>query len=320
MGFFIESLFAVQGRKMVSAVSVGILMGIIIRNLMGIPKAMEPGIDFALRRLLRCGIVLLGLGFSLLTVIQIGFTSILLVILVVLTAMLTSKWLGSALGLPSNLATLIGVGTAICGNSAIVATAPVIGADESEVSLAAGTITLFGVLAVFIYPIIGSALALTESQFGVVAGLAVHDSAQSIATGFIYGNKAGGIATIVKLTRTAFIVPVILFLAIQQTRHRQAETKISYVRLFPWFAMGFLMMAAVRTLGDYMWSNSIMWGHVLKNSRTVANMFIVSAMVSVGLRTDLSQFRRVGLKAVLTGLLTWGLVGGLTFWVVFSLF
>lgn len=166
--------------------------------------------------------MLLGLRFSIGNVLTTGWAAIAVILGVIATAFGVTFLLMRAMGTNRRLGLLIGIGTAIRGNSAIAAAAPVLDVDEEEVSFASAVITLFGMAAMLVYPAVGHLLGLSQDAFGFLAGAGVHDPAQAIASGFTYGAEAGGKATIMKLTRTAFLVPLIVGLSVA-TRRRASQ-------------------------------------------------------------------------------------------------
>ena len=193
---FIQTLMTVNGKEVVSAVAIAIIFGILISNLLGMPDACKPGTSFAVKRILRVGIGLMGAQLSLGQVLETGAASVLVVAACIVLAILVVRFVSMRMGLSDRLGTLLGVGTSICGVTAIVATAPVIEAREEETSLAVTTITVFGLLAVVIYPILGRLWELSDTFFGTWAGTAVNDTSQVVATGLIFSQKAGEVATV----------------------------------------------------------------------------------------------------------------------------
>jgi uncharacterized integral membrane protein (TIGR00698 family) len=222
-----------------------------------------------------------------------------------------------AFGLPRRLAILVAVGTAICGNSAIAATAPVIGADENETSYAVGTITLFGLLALFAYPFAAHLLFDGDARLaGLFLGTAIHDTAQVAGAGLLYAQQYGAsealdTATVTKLVRNLFMLAVIPLIALQQRRSK--PPKISARRLplrqaVPFFVVGFAAMALVRTLGDL---GAKPFGGLLDASAWTGAIDLVSAsstwslavaMAGIGLSTRLRQLRSLGLQPLAAGL------------------
>ena len=206
----VQSLITVAGKEVVSAVALAIVAGILIRNVLGLSDTYRPGTGFAVKRLLRVGIALMGAQLSLAQVVETGGSSLLVVTVCIVSSLLVVRFLAVRMGMSDALGTLLGIGTSICGVSAIVATAPVIEAKEEETSLAVATITVFGLLAVLVYPLLGRFWGLSDTFFGTWAGTAVNDTSQVVATGLIYSQQAGETATVVKLTRNLFMAPVIL--------------------------------------------------------------------------------------------------------------
>ena len=288
--------------KPLSAVAIAIVVGVLIRNLFGLPEKCKRGTTFAVKRILRLGIVLLGVRLSFVEVLKIGGGALAIIVICITLAILVVRYISSRIGLPDRLGTLIGVGTSICGVSAIVATSPAIDAREEETAFAVATITLFGLLAVLLYPIIGRLVQMSDTFFGMWAGTAVNDTSQVVATGFIYSPEAGKIATVVKLTRNLFMAPVILILSyfygMRSNRDRTGDMekkKINYKKTFPVFVLGFVGMSVLRTLGVF----PVEAISVLK---TTASFLIVTAIAGVGLGTDFSSMKKMGLKPFYAGL------------------
>ncbi len=301
--------------KVISEILVAVVLGLYIRNTFGVSAALEPGIKFALNRLLRLGIILLGLRLSLQAVAAIGASALLLVLVCITLALTLAYIVGRAFNLPPRLATLIGVGTAICGNSAIVATAPVIDAKDEDVSFAVATITLFGLLAVVLYPLIGQAFAFSDRVFGMWAGTAVNDTSQVVAVGAAYSAAALNIATVVKLTRNTLMAPLIVVIGLvynrSQTASDKSQPKMTLGKLVPWFVLGFLALSLVRTLGvaagvlpqDTSNPGNLQFAAAgLKFFDDVAQFAILTALASVGLGTNIASLRTIGVKPFIMGL------------------
>jgi uncharacterized integral membrane protein (TIGR00698 family) len=298
----VQSQITVSGRTVVSAVAIAIVIGVLLRNLAGLPEACTPGVSLAVKRLLRIGIALLGAQLGLDQVLRTGGKAVLVVAACIVLAILVVRIVSMRLGLSDRLGTLLGVGTSICGVSAIVATAPAIDAKREETSLAVATITVFGLLAVVIYPLLGRLLGLTDGFFGTWAGTAVNDTSQVVATGLIYSQKAGEVATVVKLTRNLFMAPVIVVLSsIHLARARSAEAgaakkgSVSLKTAVPGFVLGFLAMAVLNSLGAFP-------ATALDVIRTASNWLIVIALGGVGVETNLASLRTIGFRPFYAGL------------------
>jgi uncharacterized integral membrane protein (TIGR00698 family) len=243
-----------------------------------------------------------------------------MVVVLMTIALLAAHALGRLARVPPRLATLIGVGTAVCGNSAIVAAAPVIGAHDDEVSFAVATNTLFGTLAVFLYPILGRAMHLSDPAFGSWAGSAVNDTSQVVATGFAYSETAGRIATAVKLTRNALMGVVIVLLGVIYRRaHKDVEAAdadgsaraAAAPRATPWlrfqqsvplFVLGFLAMAALQSAGVIRQLSIRVGRDLTQDAQFWARVLILVALAGVGLSTRIAAMRRAGLRPFYVGL------------------
>lgn len=298
----LQAHLTVSGKPVVSAVALVMVFGLVLRNLAGMPTSCLRGTRFAVTRLLRIGIVLLGAQLSLGEVLRSGGQSLLLIATCIILAILVVHRLSVWMGLSERLATLIGVGTSICGVSAVVATAPVIQAKEEETALAVGTIAAFGLLALFVYPLLGTALGLSDHVFGIWAGVAVNDTSQVVATGLMYSQHAAEIATVVKLTRNLFMAPVILVLNAAYMRRAASGGSgfasggnRTYRNIVPVFVLGFLGMAVLNSLGIL----GLQARHLL---RSLSGFLILLGIGGVGLGTDLAAVRRIGLKPFYAGL------------------
>ncbi len=297
-----QDQITVNGKAVVSAVAIAILLGMLVCNLIGTPDACKPGTRFAMKRLLRVGIALMGAQLSLGQVLATGAASVLVVATCVLLAILVVRFVSMRMGMSDRLGTLLGVGTSICGVSAIVATAPLIDARDEETSVAVATITVFGLLAVVVYPILGHLRHLSDTFFGTWAGTAVNDTSQVVATGLIYSQRAGEVATVVKLTRNLFMAPVIVALSWYSLKRRQtkagateAAKGIALYQTVPLFVLGFLGMAVLNSLGVF----SPTARNILQ---TISQFLLVCALAGVGLETDVADLRRIGLRPFYAGL------------------
>jgi uncharacterized integral membrane protein (TIGR00698 family) len=291
------------------AVTIGLFLGILVANLRPMP-AVDAGARLARAWFLPVGIVLLGARLSLADILATGVGALAVLVIDIVLVLGAILVLGRVLGTSSRLAALIGVGTAICGNTAIVATAPVIRAEERDVSFAVATITLFGTAAVIVFPLIGHALGMSDALFGYWAGAAVNDTSQVTATAFSYSVPAGETATIVKLTRNTLMVPVILvvgtWFATREAASAEAASAgasspgrpnllASARRAVPPFLFGFLAMALLNSAG-------FIPADVADVLVALSQVLIVMALVGVGLSTKLASLRVTGPGPFLMGL------------------
>jgi len=272
-------------------------------------ETVRPGLGFASKSVLQGSIVVLGTGLSFHQVLTTG-TSSLPVLLGTLTAALVGAWLlGRALSIDNDLRTLIGVGTGICGASAIAATDAVISASEADVSYAIATIFTFNVVAVLTFPTLGHLLTLSPHAFGLWAGTAVNDMSSVVAASSIFGKGATSYAVVVKLTRTLMIIPICIGLALWRSRRdRQKDRSVERPRkaghlrrIVPIFIGWFLVAVTINTFGLVPRA----WHGALSDA---AQVMITIALAAIGLSTRFRDIRRAGFKPLALGALLWFLV------------
>ncbi len=285
----------------------GIALGAAIAAFLPTDGAIRAAAAFAGKRVLQVSIVVLGSGLSLAQVAQVGISS-LPVMLGTLAVALGGAWLfGRLLGVTGNIRTLIGVGTGICGASAIAATTAVIGAADAEVAYAIGTIFTFNIAAVLLFPTLGHLLGLSQHAFGLWAGTAINDTSSVVAAAFTYGAAAGAYGLVVKLTRTLMIIPITVVLSAMTARRDASETgttqrlRVPWKRLVPLFLVGFIAASAANSLGLI----PVAWHPVLTAS---ASFMITVALTGIGLTTRLATLRAAGLRPLLLGGILWVLV------------
>lgn len=285
----------------------GIVLGVLVAAVLRPGDRLRPGLAFASRPVLQTSIVVLGLTLSLTQIAQVGLTS-LPVMLGTLAVALAGAWLlGRLLGVRGDAQLLIGVGTAICGASAIAATQAVIRAKESQVAYAIGTIFTFNVVAVLTFPQLGHLLGLDPHAFGLWAGTAINDTSSVVAAGYAYGGDAGPYSVIVKLTRTLMLIPIVLVLATWVARREAAAAgersrSLPWRKLVPAFLIGFVVASALTSLGIVPQA----WHPALTSLGT---FLITTALAGIGLSMRLSDIRRAGPQPMLLGAGLWVLVG-----------
>ncbi|WIE64323.1 putative sulfate exporter family transporter [Curtobacterium sp. MCLR17_036] len=297
----------------VPAVVIGAVVGWLVRRRTGgTLAALAPGVKFSSSRVLQAAVVLLGAQLSIGEVLRIGGET-LPVMLATLVVCLVAAWgIGRALRVSSALRTLIGVGTGICGASAIAAVTPVIGAVSADVAYAMSTIFLCNIAAVFAFPLLGHALGLSQHAFGVFAGTAVNDTSSVVATATVYGRQATDTAVVVKLVRTLMIIPIVIGLAGLEARRAAHEQPapapgpargFRVLRLVPWFLVGFLVVVLLRTVG-------VLPEAAAPGFATVASFLITVALAAIGCSTDFAALRRAGFRPMVLGIALWVLVAG----------
>lgn len=274
---------------------------------------LRPGIQYSSKFLLQLAVVLLGAQLSLTSIAEVGLES-LPVMLTTLAVCLLAAWgLGRMMKIEGKLTTLIGVGTGICGASAIAAIAPVIGAAGAQIAYAMSTIFLFNILAVVLFPLLGHALNLDPHTFGLLAGTAVNDTSSVVAAASVFSTGALGFAVVVKLVRTLMIIPISIGLSIIEARKSAAGQPLTGRRiagLVPWFLIGFLVVAVANSLGII--------PDGLREVLVQASVFLIAmALAGIGLTTDIPALRSAGLRPLLLGGILWILVTAtalLTIW------
>jgi uncharacterized integral membrane protein (TIGR00698 family) len=278
------------GRAWIDAIVIAILLGTFIRSVWTPPKPLQPGIGYAGKQMLEFAVVLLGASVSAVTVVAAGPMLMLGVILVVAGALTASYLIGRALGLPAKMATLIASGNAICGNSAIAAVAPVIGASQADVAASIAFTAVLGVITVIALPAVGDLLGFTMSQYGTLAGMTVYAVPQVLAATVPVGQEAVEMGTLVKLVRVLMLGPVCVVLAILVHRAGQkagSSAKLGFGKMVPWFIIGFLGMLALRSLG-------LIPDILIDPVKLLAGLLTTIAMAALGLGVDVRVVARAG--------------------------
>ncbi|MDD2484353.1 MAG: YeiH family protein [Eubacteriales bacterium] len=298
----VPAWFLGQAFPVVGSPIIGILFGMILAFWRR-PAFFAFGIQYTSKKLLQYSIILLGFEMNLFQVFEVGRQTLVLMLFTLSAAFLTAFAAGKLLKLDGNTKTLIGVGSAICGGSAIAATAPVIGASDKEIAHSISTIFLFNVLAAFLFPFLGHLLGMNDQSFGLWAGTAINDTSSVVAAGYSYSSEAGNLAVIVKLTRTLMIVPITLFLAFYSSKKAATERKGSYSirKIFPWFVLAFIFASILNTFLPIPEESTRFLSQTGK-------FIIVMAMAAIGLNTNLVQLVKSGAKPLLLGFLCWAVL------------
>jgi uncharacterized integral membrane protein (TIGR00698 family) len=263
------------------------------------PALFEEGVGFAGKKFLQYSIIFLGFSLDFGVVLKVGSASLAVMVFTLSAAFLTAYFVGRALKIEAKVGTLIGVGTAICGGSAIAATAPVIDANEEEVAYSISTIFLFNIIAVFLFPALGHLMGMSQDAFGLWAGTAINDTSSVVAAAFSYGDEAGRYATIVKLTRTLMIIPITFVLALVRMRRNKGEGgSFNLMKIVPWFVLGFLAASLIRSFCAL--------PEAAKFFLPEAGKFgICAAMAAIGLRSNPLKLIRNGARPIILGLACW---------------
>ncbi len=282
----------------IPAVTIAILIGIVVGQLLpGHAEALAPGLAFTALRVLRLGIVLIGARLSFEQVARIGIPATVVVVVTMAAALALVLGLARLARLEPRLAVLLAVGAAVCGNSAVVATAPVIGARSRDVAFAVATVTVFGTAAVFIYPIIGHAIPLGDVSFGLWTGIAVNDTSQVVAASSAFSAQALDVATVVKLIRNALMAPLLVGIAWtwMRTGGVPGATSVGLRRAVPVFVLGFVAMTVLRSVG-------IIGPDLAQVLTSASGWCILVGLAAVGLNIRVAELRAIGGQAFAVGL------------------
>lgn len=286
-----------------------ILAGMVITLFLKDKGGLQPGITFTSKKILQYAVVLLGFGMNLATVAKTGWRSLPIILSTIATSLVISFVLYKVMKAPARISTLVGVGSSICGGSAIAATAPVIGADDAEIAQSISVIFLFNVVAALIFPTLGGVLGLTNEGFGMFAGTAINDtsSVTAAATAWdgMHGSNTLDAATIVKLTRTLAIIPITLVLAFWRMRKEKSEAQVSLKKIFPFFILFFVLASVITTVFQ-------LPAVVTKPLRDLSKFFIIMAMAAIGLNTNIVKLVKTGGKPILMGLCCWVGIAGVS--------
>lgn len=277
-----------------SPMILAIAIGMAVRNLAGTPALARAGISFSMRRLLRLAIVLLGFQITLTQLATVGTKGILIVAGTLVATFGFTLAAGRALGVERKLIQLIAAGTSICGASAVVATNSVTEASDEDVAYAIACVTIFGSIAMFVYPMLPRLLHLDADAYGLWSGASIHEIAQVAAASFQNSQRAGEMATVAKLARVMLLAPVVLTLSVVTRASAQPAGGKSARPPIPWFAIGFVAIAAL---------NSVVCIPAGLRSATItfSTFLLTMALAAMGLETDVSKLYAEGLRPAMLG-------------------
>lgn len=314
-----------SGGSPISPITVAILLGLIVGNFMRPAATLRPGLHFAMRTLLRAGIVLVGLKLALMDIVRVGSVAVPIIAVLIAVAIIVTRWLAKVAGVGERFGLLAAAATSICGVTATVAAAPVLEAEEREVAYAVAIVTLFGMIGMLFYPLLAHAVFPNDSlSAGTFLGTSIHDTSQVIGAALAYQQMYGDtqafeVATVTKLTRNLFIVIVIPLLGFMA--RRSAKASGSTRDLVPHFVLAFLGMAIIRSLGDFTlesYGRALLlfdgdeWAYVVTLlGSTISYAVLAIAMAAVGLSTDIRSLRSLGLRPLYVGASAAALVSGL---------
>ena len=310
----IPSWFLGKQFPIIGGAVIAILAGMILTLFLKNKTPFESGIKFTSKKILQWAVILLGFGLNLNVILQTGKQSLPIIVSTIATSLIIAYVLHKVMHIPGKISTLVGVGSSICGGSAIAATAPVIDADDEEVAQAISVIFFFNVLAALLFPTMGSFLGFSTTSgeaFGIFAGTAVNDTSSVTAAASTWDNMWGlGSATLdtavtVKLTRTLAIIPITLVLAFIRTRKEKANgtegKKVSLKQIFPMFILYFIAASIITTIAVSLGVSSAVFSPI----KELSKFFIVLAMAAIGLNTDIVKLIKTGGKPIIMGFACW---------------
>ncbi|HTE46490.1 MAG TPA: putative sulfate exporter family transporter [Gemmatimonadaceae bacterium] len=280
------------GRAVIEPLVLAILIGMAVRTTVGEIPRTDAGVTFVAKDLLELAVCLLGATMDVPRLFASGPQLAIGIVLLVCVALTVGLLIGRAAGLSPKLAILVACGNAICGNSAIAAVAPVIGANREDVASSIALTAVLGVGVVLGLPLLIPILGLSHYQYGVLAGLTVYAVPQVLAAAFAVSALSGQVATVVKLARVLMLGPVVIFFAIRaHAAHAETGARLSVRKVVPWFVVGFVLLGALRSFG-------LIPDPVSSGSKIIAGWLTIAAMAALGLGVDLRSVRRVGARVV----------------------
>lgn len=312
VGWAAHSAVPATYQDVVSPILFFILIGIAISNMLILPMRYLPGIRYCLRQLLRMSIVLMGARLALSEIADVGVGALAIIVALIFLAFGIATAAGRLLGVHQRLSTLVAVGTSVCGGSAIAAVAPTIKARDEEFSFAISVNTLMGTIAVFSFPLIGRLLGFDDAIFGMWAGTAVNDTAQVVATGYAYSEASGDMATVIKLTRNATMVFIVVGIGFYFTAAEKGSDvdvkKIPVAKRIresiPGFVLGFLLLSLFNTLGVFDWLSGQSGIDVTTGISNTAFGLTLLSLTGIGLGINLAKIRQTGINAIMVSLIT----------------
>lgn len=295
---FIENILPVH---IIGGSVIALFIGMFLNTIIDTENSLKLGIRFTSKRLLKFAIILFGASLNISIVLNVGRLSLYVMIFTLLTCFGGGYFIGKALGLNWKMSNLISAGTGICGGSAIAAIAPVIEAEDTDVAYALSATFLFDMLMIIAFPIMGRYLGLSDMAYGLWTGTAVNDTSSVVAAGFAYSDAAGDFATMVKLTRTLTIIPVVLIFRMIYTRielknsgSSNVEKNFSIFSIIPFFILGFLAMVILNSFG--------LISHELSASlKSISKFLMVAALAAIGLNTKFKDMKKAGINPMIHG-------------------
>ena len=301
----------------ISTAMIAILLGMFFGNVFQMRDSFIKGLDFTQKYILKFGIICLGIQLKPFEFLEFGSIAIPLIAICIISVLIVIKLLIKKLKIPTRMAYLISIGSTVCGTTAIMATAPVIGARKNEVSYAIANITLFGILSMLIYPYFANFYFDAEPLYvGLFLGTSIHETSQVAAAGLIYDQQFNSpetmnVATVTKLIRNTFLVIMIPLFAFLYNRNNVIKKDYSIIAIFPYFVLGFVGMIVLRNIGDqfFLVSYNDLWLNTVLTIKSLSKVFLTMAMAAIGLSTNLKDLKSMGYKPFVVGFIGMATVG-----------
>jgi uncharacterized integral membrane protein (TIGR00698 family) len=303
----------VDGLGLIGAPIIAILAGMVVGHLVSKDDRFRSGASFTSKYVLQAAVVLLGFGLNITTIGRVGLGSLPVIVCTISSSLIVAYILYRVLNVPSKTTTLIGVGSSICGGSAIAATAPVIKADDQHIAQSIAVIFLFNVIAAITFPTLGDVLGMSDEGFALFAGTAINDTSSVTAAASTWdaihgtGHQVLDSATIVKLTRTLFIIPIVIILSYVVSKRGGSENKGDIRKAFPKFILLFLLASVITSLSSWLLEGDhlVLAENVFSILKGLSSFMIVIAMAAIGLNTDVGKMVKAGPKPMMIGLCCW---------------
>lgn len=298
IALIIQLIFSQIDTKIIDTLLTGLLVGILIKNSKIPLNRLEKGVKFSGKHILEFAVMLMGASIFLPDLFENGIKIFLVIVLGIIGSMLISFFVGHKLfNLDKKLATLVGVGNSICGNSAVAVVAPVINANSTQIGAAIGISAILGATQIILLPLLVPVFGLGDFQYGIVAGLSVYAVAQVVAASSIISPLSADVATLVKLTRVILLAPLVLvirfFFKTESENTNNKDVVKNILKFLPWFVIGFIILSILR-------SSEIINKDIGLDIRNYAKFLFVLSMVAIGLTVDLKEIAKVGPKVAIT--------------------
>lgn len=295
ISIYVSSLEIVKSTVNFSPLIVAIIIGLIVGNVVKIQEVLKPGINFSLKKILRFAIILLGFRLTFQNILEVGIEGLLVDTVVLVSSFIFGVWISQRFfSLSPQMSYLIASGSSICGASAVLATVPVVKAQMHQAAMAVATVTVFGTIAMFLYPFLyklGLFFGLDEIGYGIFVGGTIHEVAQVVAAGFSISELAGNTATITKLTRVMMLAPLLIVLSIYLAKKQSIHGLNLREIPIPWFVFGFMGMVGVNSL-------SIIPADIVSKINIFDTFLLTVSMGALGLETNIEKMKKAGMKPI----------------------